>query len=63
MSPISPLTTNFYPVQRSAGAVDSDGDHDGSKPGEIESAEAQTLKTPTPPKPTDTAGNHINTYA
>jgi len=63
MSTVTPVVSSFYPVQRRTGAVDSDGDHDGSKPGEIESAEAQTMKMPTPPKPTETAGNYVNTYA
>jgi hypothetical protein len=63
MSTISPVTSNPYPVQPPNKTTDSDGDNDGSKPGEVESAEAQTLKTPVPPKPTETVGNNINTYA
>jgi len=63
MSPISALASSYYPVQPKPAQVDSDGDHDGSKPGEVESAEAQTLKTPVPPKPTETSGNYVNTYA
>jgi hypothetical protein len=35
-----PLTAQIKPQQAQAKPVDSDGDHDGSKPGEVEQAKA-----------------------
>jgi len=62
MSPISPVSTNQVTTPPNARSVDADGDHDGSKPGEVESKKTQA-PAPVPPKPTETLGNNVNTYA
>lgn len=57
---LQPAAKPTYSSGGTAG-IDSDGDHDGSKPGDTDGAAAAT--TPPPSNPTATVGNNVNTYA
>ncbi len=63
MSTIPALASNLYLVQRNGIAEDSDGDGDSSRRPGVESTVAQAQEAPIPPKPTETIGNSVNTYA
>lgn len=65
MSSISSIgSSNPYQAQTpvaKTGAVDADGDKDGTSAGAASDPAASTQ--PQPPKPTETLGNSVNTYA
>lgn len=60
MSGINGSVSSVQPMAPQMKTSDIDKDNDGSKMGEVESAEK---KQPAPPKPTATMGNNVNTYA